>query len=99
MVDDGDCSDCSTDSTDSSNSIKWVGGIMHDYDVVFTNKKTKQIGIDLCWGVCNGKVVPKTVDLTKNDDSDHPSCPSSPLSQSLVEVIQVTPPTESVVYK
>jgi hypothetical protein len=50
MVDDGDCSDCSTDSTDdstdstdSSVSINWVGGILHEYDVVFTDRKTKQI--------------------------------------------------------
>jgi hypothetical protein len=85
MVDDGDCSDCSTCSTDNSVSIKWVGGIFHDYD----------------WGVRDGKVVPKTVDLTKNDDNDHLSCPSSPSSQSLVEFIQVTPPisTESFVYE
>jgi hypothetical protein len=101
MVDDGDCSDCSTDSTDSSVSINWVGGIMHEYDVVFTDRKTKQIRNDLCWGVRDGKVVHKTVDLTENDDNDHPSCPSSPLSQSSVEFVQVTPPisTESVVYE
>jgi hypothetical protein len=82
MVDDGDSSDCSACSTDSSVSIKWVSGIFHDYDVVFTDRKTKQIRNDLCWDVCDGKVVPKTVDLTENDDNDHPSCPSSPSSQS-----------------
>jgi hypothetical protein len=98
MVDDDDA-DCRTCSTNSSVSINWVGGIMHEYDVVFTDRKTKQIRKDLCWGVRNGKVAPKTVDLTKNDGNDHPSCPSSPLSQSLVEFIQVTPPTVSVVYE
>ena len=81
-------------------SINWVGNIMHDYDVVFTDRKTKQIRNDLCWSVRNGNFV-VTVDLTINDDNDHPSSPSSPLSQSSVEFIEVTQPTstESVLYE
>jgi hypothetical protein len=50
MVDNDDCSECSsTSSTDSSCSINWVGNISGDYDVVFTDRKTKRTRNDLGW--------------------------------------------------
>ena len=100
MVDDDDCSECSICSTDSSVSINWVGNIMHDFDVVFTDRKTKQIRKELGWCCKNGVIIFNIVDLT-NHDNDHPSFTSSPLSQSSVERIKVTQPTstQSVLYE
>jgi hypothetical protein len=96
MVDNDDRSVCSTCSTDSSCSINSVGNISGDYDVVFTDRETEQIRNDLGCGVHNGKIIHVTVDLTLNDDNDHPSIsappPSTPSTPS-AQLHRVTPPT------
>ena len=101
ILDDDECSTCIFDCTCSSASsssttdINWIGDTVN-FDVVFTDKKTKQIRNALGYSVCNGKVLP--IDLT-NDDNDHPSVfPSTP---STVEFVRVTPPSSngSVLYE
>jgi hypothetical protein len=95
MVDNDDCSECSTCSTDDSScSINWIGNITGDYDVVFTDRKTKRTRNDLGWGVRNGKIIHVTFGLTLNDDNDHPSVSalSTPLTSS-ARFRRVTPPT------
>jgi hypothetical protein len=97
MVDDDDgsvCSACCSSSSSSSTSINWIGST-DNFDVVFTDKKTKQIRNDLGWGVRNGKVI-HVLDLT-NDDNDHSSVSATaPSSPSSVQFLRVTPPSSSV---
>ena len=103
LLDDDECSTCLFDCTCSSASsssttdVNWVGDT-ENFDVVFTDKKTKQIRNVLGWSFRNGKVLP--IDLTNNDDNDHPSV-SAQSTPSTVEFVRVTPPSSngSILYE
>ena len=91
--DDDDCSvciSCCTCSSASTTDVSWKGSIMTgNFDIVITDKKTKQVRKNSGCSFHNGK--PIHCDLTN-------SPPPSPSSS--VEFVQVTPPSiGSVIYE
>jgi hypothetical protein len=86
---------CSSASSSSTTDINWIGDTVN-FDVVFTDKKTKQIRNALGYSVLNGKVLP--IDLTNDDHHPSVSAPSTP---STVEFVRVTPPSSnaSILYE
>ena len=91
--DDDDCSiciSCCTCSSASTTDVSWKGSIMTgNFDIVITDKKTKQVRKNKGCSFHNGK--PIHCDLTN-------SPPPSPSSS--VEFVRVTPPSVgSVIYE
>ena len=95
--DDDDCSiciSCCTCSSASTTDVNWVCRNFDDFDIVITDKKTKQVrknsGGSFRNGICY-KYAHVDVDLTN-------SPPPSPSSS--VEFVRVTPPSiGSVIYE
>ena len=93
--DDDDCSvciSCCTCSSASTTDVNWVCRSFDDFDIVITDKKTKQVrknrGGSFRNGICYNN---SHVDLTN-------SPPPSPSSS--VEFVRVTPPSVgSVIYE
>ena len=95
--DDDDCSvciSCCTCSSASTTDVSWVGSILHDFAIVITDKKTKQVRNNTGGSFRNGifyKYTHVDVDLTN-------SPPPSPSSS--VEFVRVTPPSaQTIVYE